>query len=196
MNEIENFKENDLIGKPNLSFYKDIGSISPTTLRYVKVASDLNKIFNGNIGKNICEIGAGYGGQFFILNKIFKINSYVMFDLPEANLLIEKYLKNFSILAKYETSTLDSFNEESDFDLVISNYAFSEIGRNEQIKYINRVLSKSKRGYLTMNSGKKNSEFKHNHLLLDELEDLLPKFKVLEEKPLIWEDNYIIVWGD
>ena len=47
-----------------------------------------------------------------------------------------------------------------------------------------------------MNSGKKNSEFKHNHLLLDELEDLLPKFKVLEEKPLIWEDNYIIVWGD
>jgi len=120
----------------------------------------------------------------------------VMFDLPEANLLIEKYLKNFSILAKYETSTLDSFNEESDFDLVISNYAFSEIGRNEQIKYINRVLSKSKRGYLTMNSGKKNSEFKHNHLLLDELEDLLPKFKVLEEKPLIWEDNYIIVWGD
>ena len=54
INKIETFKDNDLIGNPNLSNYPTIGDISPTTLRYLKVASDLKTIFKGNIGENIC----------------------------------------------------------------------------------------------------------------------------------------------
>jgi|MDSY01.1.fsa_nt_gb putative sugar O-methyltransferase len=195
INEIETFKDNDLIGNPNLSNYPTIGDISPTTLRYLKVASDLKTIFKGNIGENICEIGAGYGGQFLILDKIFKIKRYNIFDLKAATLLIEKYLESFLLNSSYECGTLNKCSFDNEFDLVVSNYAFSEIEKTMQIKYIEKILSKSKRGYLTMNSGKEKSEFRDKHLTLKELEKLLPKFEVLDEKPLIWEDNYIIVWG-
>ena len=195
INKIETFKDNDLIGNPNLSNYPTIGDISPTTLRYLKVASDLKTIFKGNIGENICEIGAGYGGQYLILDKIFKIKRYNIFDLKAATVLIEKYLESFLLNSSYECGTLNKCSFDNEFDLVVSNYAFSEIEKTMQIKYIEKILSKSKRGYLTMNSGKEKSEFRDKHLTLKELEKLLPKFEVLDEKPLIWEDNYIIVWG-
>ena len=195
INKIETFKENDLIGNPNLSNYPSIGNISPTTLRYIKVASDLKFIFKENIGDNICEIGAGYGGQFLILDKVFKLKRYNIFDLKAATLLIEKYLESFLLNSSYKLNTLNKYDSSKEFDLTISNYAFSEIEKSMQIKYIEKVLSKSKRGYLTMNSGKKNSEFRDKHLTLKELENLLPKFEIIDEKPLIWEDNYIIIWG-
>ena len=195
INNIESFKENDLIGNPNVSYYEQIGKISPTTLRYIKVASDLKTIFGDDIGKNICEIGAGYGGQYLILDKIFKIEKYNIFDLKDANNLIEKYLECFLLNSSYELKTINRCSFQNEFDLVVSNYAFSEIEKTMQIKYIEKILLKSKRGYLTMNSGKQNSEFKNKHLMFEDLKKLLPKFEVIEEKPLIWEDNYIIIWG-
>lgn len=55
------FKENDRIGSP-IRFKYDIGEISPTTLRYVKVLLDLKVLFGDLNDLNIVEIGAGYGG--------------------------------------------------------------------------------------------------------------------------------------
>ena len=52
----------------------------------------------------------------------------------------------------YEVTTL---NEQlpCNYDLVISNYAFSELPMLVQQAYIRKVLAYCTRGYLTMNTG-------------------------------------------
>ena len=57
--KIDIYKENDLVGGATTYEYKDIGTISPSTLRYLKVASDIKKLFGENIGDRIAEIGVG-----------------------------------------------------------------------------------------------------------------------------------------
>ena len=47
-----------------------------------------------------------------------------------------------------------------------------------------------------MNSGLTNSAFQTDKLSLAELKNLLPKFEIIDEKPLIHPGNYIIVWGN
>jgi hypothetical protein len=63
------------------------------------------------------------------------------------------------------------------------------------MKYIQKILSKSLRGYLTMNSGLSNSAFQSDKLSMQELKNYLPKFEVIEERPLTHPGNYIIIWG-
>lgn len=46
---INDFKENDLEGGPIVQNYEEIGDISPSTLRYIKVASDLKNILVKNL---------------------------------------------------------------------------------------------------------------------------------------------------
>ena len=64
--QFDRFKINDLVGTPITHSYPIIGTFSPTTLRYIKVASDLQKYFGFNIGEKIAEIGGGYGGRLLI----------------------------------------------------------------------------------------------------------------------------------
>jgi hypothetical protein len=65
MSQIDRFKENDILGGTKLYdySYRDVGLISPSTLRYVKVLCDLYSLFSNLDNFNICEIGGGYGGQ-------------------------------------------------------------------------------------------------------------------------------------
>jgi len=80
--------------------------------------------------------------------------------------------------------------------LVISNYAFSELPLELQKIYIEKVIRKSKRGYLIMNSGMNNfSGRSDGKLHLAELRTLLPVFEILDEIPNTGPDNYVIVWG-
>jgi hypothetical protein len=82
------------------------------------------------------------------------------------------------------------------WDLVISNYAFSELPSDLQKIYVEKVLSKSDRGYLVMNSGMTNySGRSGGKLTLEELRILLPEFQVFKEIPNTGPDNYVIVWG-
>jgi hypothetical protein len=74
---------------------------------------------------------------------------------------------------------------------VISNYAFSELPSHLQRTYIKKVLSNSKRGYLTMNSGRGSSR-DEGKLSIDELRELLPSFEIHEEKPQTASNNYAL----
>ena len=188
-------KENDLIGGAITYEYKGIGAISPSTLRYLKVASDIKNIFGETIGDRIAEIGVGYGGQLLIADKVLKFKQYDLFDLPPVLNLTSKYIESHTLNAAYYTTSLNQHRGDVEYDLVISNYAFSELPSKLQLRYIEKILSKSKRGYLTMNSGKENSAFKEDKLSLADLKKHLPSFEILEEKPLTAKDNYIIVWG-
>ena len=193
--KIDIFKENDLIGGATTYEYEDIGTISPSTLRYLKVASDIKKLFGENVGDRIAEIGIGYGGQLLIADKVLRFKRYELFDLPPVLNLATKYIESHTINSAYHTSTLNQHSGDVYYDLVISNYAFSELPSNLQIRYIKKILLKSKRGYLTMNSGRQNSAFKDDKLSLVDLKKYLPLFEILEEKPLTSTGNYIIVWG-
>jgi putative sugar O-methyltransferase len=192
---IELFKENDLIGGSTTYEYEGIGLVSPSTLRYIKVTSDIKNIFGEEIGDRIAEIGVGYGGQLLIADKVLKFKEYELFDLPPVLNLASKYIESHTLKSAYKITTLNQQRGDIYYDLVISNYAFSELPSKLQIKYIEKVLSKSKRGYLTMNSGKENSAFKDDKLSLSDLIKYLPLFEIIEEMPLTSRNNYIIVWG-
>ncbi|WP_304908565.1 putative sugar O-methyltransferase [Methylotenera sp.] len=195
LDAISKLKENDLVGTPLIYDYPEIGSISPSTLRYIKVSSDLRKFFGDDIGQKIAEIGVGYGGQLLINDKIFDIKEYHLFDLPPVLNLVSKYLECHILNCAYKVLTLNQHVGDFTYDLVISNYAFSELPSQLQLKYIEKVISKSKKGYLTMNSGFENSVFINNKLSLNDLKKLLPSFEIISENPITAPNNYVIVWG-
>ena len=119
------FKENDRIGNPSVYEYGEFGVFSPTTLRYMKVASDLKKHFGDLNNMRIVEIGGGYGGQCLILSKLFSLGSYTIIDLPGPLELTKKYLEALGVMnVQYVPS--DSVSKMAPYDLFLSNYAFSE----------------------------------------------------------------------
>lgn len=185
--------KSDSIGNPQKYSYQGIKiPLSPTTLRYLKVASDLKLLFGSKLGC-VAEIGGGYGGQALVNDQLLDVRHVRIFDLPIVNKLINRYLNSYLFHGAYETTFINN-ESENKYDLAISNYAFSELPEMVQRIYIKKVLSKSSRGYLTMNSGlggKRSS----GKLSIGELKDLLPEFEVFEENPLTSQFNYIICWG-
>ena len=152
VNQIEKIKLNDLQGGAILEQYDEpFGQICPSTLRYTKVMHELELMFGAFDGKNIIEIGVGYGGQCKIINDISKPASYTLVDLPEALALSKRYLSD-SNFTNINYLTQDQLSTDKEYDLVISNYAFSECDKSIQIGYVNDVLKKSESGYITFNT--------------------------------------------
>lgn len=193
LKNISVFKINDSIGSPKVFNYREIGKISPTTLRYVATLVDIYNIFGRKSFHNIIELGAGYGGQFLCFDKVFKIKKYYIFDYYIICDLIKKYLKAFKINTQYKTLTIEKKFFISSVDFFLSNHAFSELPKTLQKEYLYKYIKKSKNGYMVMNSGKKNSVFKKNHLSLIELKEHIPKLKT--KKYIINIPGiYIIYW--
>lgn len=89
--------KNDLVGNPVVAEYNlDDGRMicSPTTLRYIKILSDIVAYFEADKIKRVAEIGVGYGGQCRILQNFLNIDEYNLIDLPEVLALAEKFLAN------------------------------------------------------------------------------------------------------
>jgi putative sugar O-methyltransferase len=183
----------DNVGNPIKFKYQGFNyKLSPTTLRYLKVTSDLKILFGENLG-NVAEIGCGYGGQALVNDQLLNVTFAHLFDLPFVNMLIDRYLNTQLLRGAYRTTVINNTLPQ-DYDLVISNYAFSELPKMLQLAYIKKVIARSKHGYLTMNSGTGSSR-STGKLTLDELKGLLPKFSLIEEEPQTAAHNYIIVWG-
>jgi hypothetical protein len=191
---LENAKINDEIGDPIRFCYPGAGTISPTTLRYLKVACDLREVFGDLSGFKVVEIGGGYGGQCLLADMLWQLRSWTVFDLDAVLLLISRYLECHLMNSSYKVMTLNRFDDEGEeFDLAISNYAFSELPKVLQEKYVSKVLSKARRGYMNMNTG--NDDADKNHMSVDELRAHFPDLTVLEEVPLTAAGNYTVIWG-
>tara|TARA_R110000765_G_C18797810_1_gene593252 strand:+ start:68 stop:853 length:786 start_codon:yes stop_codon:yes gene_type:complete len=195
------FSNNDKYGSPLKFTYKDTASdieeFSPTTLRYVKVLSDLFSMFGSLKGMKIIEIGCGYGGQSKIISSIFNIDSYTYVDLPEVVGLAKKYtdsVEMHEVDRKFITTDNLTLLEES-YDLVISNYAFTECSKEVEKEYIESVLNKSKHGYITCNFISalcgRGEDFSYSK---EELLELLPYAEESPEKPLTFHRNLILSW--
>lgn len=194
---LKRFRANDRYGSPKTYRYPRIGKISPTTLRYIKVLSDLERRFGDLSDKRIVEIGVGYGGQCRLVTSNWPVQSYTLVDLAPALDLARAYLSKF---ARGGSDILDAVafkaaDEDIDgtFDLCISNYAFTELSRETQSRYVRMVVEPSRAGYMTCNfiSG----GFGISSMSPEELFALHQGSEWLPEEPLTHPDNRILVWG-
>jgi putative sugar O-methyltransferase len=189
LNLLDHFRQNDLLGNPQIFNFGHFGNFSPTTLRYVKVTSDLEHLFGDLTQWDIIEIGGGYGGQCKIITDLFKYKSYTIVDLSGPLALTKKYLSDLGI-DNVTFLTEEELPSGKTYDLIISNYAFSECVRPTQQVYLNKALIPSKRGYLTCNNG----EFFNKRELMNQLEIHHLNVQELPEIPLTGERNYLLVW--
>lgn len=190
---IDEFRKNDLIGKPRTYDFGDVGRLSPTTLRYIATALEISEKVGKSKFSNIVEIGGGYGGQASILQSLNFFQKYYIYDLPEVQVLIQK----FSSRREMKNILYPNFAEELnvEFDLVISNYAFSELPRQIQNWYLEKVILKSRNGFMIMNSGYINKTGRSDgKITIGEMQAVIPNLEIFPEEPLTSPDNYLLVW--
>jgi hypothetical protein len=189
---IDLFRQNDLHGNPRICHYADVGAISPSTLRYVKVLGDLASLFTTLDGLNIGEIGVGYGGQCRVISAQFLPSSYHLVDIKPALLLAQRYLDQYAIRSTLSYLTMNELPKTT-YDMIISNYAFTELPRAIQDIYLEKMILNSQRGYITYNdiNPSRFRSYKKHELLA-----MLPGSHILDEVPLTHPNNCIIVWGD
>ena len=79
------------------------------------------------------------------------------------------------------------------YDLLISNYAFTECVKEVQDSYIEKIIKICKRGYITGNFDPKNNLVGGYHL--EELIKKIPhKIIVYEEEPSTYPGNKVLIW--
>jgi putative sugar O-methyltransferase len=182
--------KNDLFGSPLLMEVRGNIKLSPTTLRYLKVASDLQKYFGSLDGARVAEIGIGYGGQCRVLDELHAISKYTLVDLRPVLQLADRYLGQFPLRTAVEYKTMNEL-QPAQYDLVISNYAFTELRREIQDRYLEKILSNARCGYITYNNLTP-PEFRSYSK--SELIGILGA-TVYPEIPLTHEHNCILTWG-
>lgn len=188
---INSFKLNDDYGNPRTFEYPNIGTISPSTLRYIKVLADIKGHFQTADNMDICEIGIGYGGQCRVINAYCKPATYCLVDIQPALGLAQRFLDNFILHSVLTYKTMNELSSRN-YDLVLSNYAFTELPRTIQDVYLTKVILNSKKGYITYNEIVPKG---FNSYKSDELVAMIPGSKVLKEEPLTHPKNCVIVWG-
>jgi hypothetical protein len=155
---IELCKTNDLYGNTKKEIFYDFTTCSPSNLRYILHSLLILEYMSQCCLNDIdaIEIGGGYGGLCFFINKLsplFKINieSYTFFDLPEPLLLQQKYLNDFGFKnLKFEQ--LCGFESLKKNSFLISNYAYSEIREELRDEYTNKILNPYvSHGFMTWN---------------------------------------------
>jgi hypothetical protein len=178
-------------GAPLVYFYPRLGFLSPTTLRYYKVFDELKRLFPNLDEMDIAEIGGGFGGQAAVLRQLSGFKSYTIYDLPEVHELQSRFLKvnNSDSGVLYADGRIAPSGK---FDLVISNYAVSELQRELQVAYFENVVKSSDCGYLTWNLISQN---RLGGLSVDEVLQYIPSATITEESPLTDEGNVLITWG-
>ena len=186
------FTANDEIGGANRCITIENGpSVSPSTLRYVKVLGDL--IYAGLAsGDAIVEIGGGYGGQAVITRNKILWQSYTIFDLPEVRSLQERYLAEQDVSNVLWQQPAPGAVRENPWDFCISNYAFSECNKQMQDWYLEHVILRSNAGYMTCNFI--SHLFGVESYSQEELLARIPYSWLEAENPLTSPGNVVIRW--
>lgn len=187
---------NDSIGNPTKYDFDGI-SMSPTNLRYIYhsllIKSKIERWFPGKKKIKILEIGGGYGGLCLYMNRICKDMEieYTIIDLPEPSMLQRKFLNAVGVLRARTVSMkdIDTIAAEK-FDLVISNYCISEIGRKNQEEYFNKLIVNCDKKFFIWNYLTKSKKF----FFFDSMDiDFINKDDYLfeEERPKTGKNKFI-----
>ncbi len=178
------------VGNPRLSKFED-SELSPTILRYINVSLDLAKKFPKNKFENIVEIGAGYGGQALILEKFYNIKHYTLIDLPQVNQLIKKFFSHHNPNFQYSFSEIENYKSNKNYDLFISNYAFSELPKQLQLTAIKNIVSNTNYGYMIVNNFNKIS---FRYLSQSQYSEHLKNLKIFDEIPESYIFNKVLTF--
>ena len=193
LTHMDGFRKNDAVGSPNICDYGKYGIVCPSTLRYIKILADIIHKFGSLDGMDIFEFGGGYGGQCRIISEVYNFKSYTIVDFPEVKELVNKYLSEFGVPNAKCITTAEL--EDKDYDLFISNFAFTEIDKELQNMYMDKVVNRCKRGYVTCNvSGAMIRE----NIISNSHPELFSKLKhpytVSKETPHTSDDNCLLLW--
>lgn len=200
---IKDFEISERVGSPQLFKYRygflnlQKTLLSPTTTRYIKVLSDLISLFGSLDNKRIIEIGGGYGGLCKIIFDVYNPKSYTLMDLDPCLDLTKKYLDSFEINA-VDYKNINADFSDRDFDLVISNYAFSELARGTQDEYVRKIVDKSRAGYMLCNFKTHTwdaDQYSENELLNLHANSMLFKMNPALSKIDIQYEVSLIAWG-
>jgi len=179
------------IGDPYKYHFPKLGLVSPTELRYTKIIVELELLFGKLDSFVISEIGVGFGAQGGQILNTYKVSSYEFIDLPQPLSLVERYLQKIKSIERV-VLTESGKVRRNQRDLVISNYAFSELNSDLQEYYFDNVISHSKRGYVI-----------YNHITPDgygtmsakEFANRIPGAEIFSESPLSHPGNVLVAWG-
>lgn len=189
---IPKFRHLDSYGNPVKNMIQGLGLFSGTTLRYILIADHIAKLFTLPKDYTAVEIGAGFGGQAYILNTLMPCSHYFIYDLPEVEMLINRMMSTLSVNHVFCLNSHAELPVDS-IDLLISNYALSECDRITQLDYFNRVVAKAKRGYILFNDSNI-----HDHFSLDEFIQLFYangiEPKIQPEPVFSYTGNVLITW--
>lgn len=195
LKELDAFRRLDNFGNPPTTYFPNLGNFSATTLRYIAIADEINKLFILPEHSKIVEVGAGFGGQCYILSQLHTWSKYYIYDLPEPTALIEKMMTALDVKNVVCMPTAAQL-PEGKVDLFISNYAYSECDRETQIDYFERLIKKADRGYLIYNQT--SDLYAINSLTIAEFIQLLEKNgvypRVYNELVPTFVGNLLIVW--
>jgi len=178
-------------GGPAIYRFRGLGRISPTSIRYAKVHQDLNDLFGDLSNYSVTEIGCGYGGMASQIISGEEIVSYDLVDLPEVEKLAIKFVKTM-VNGRSNRIIRANRDAKGKIDLLLSNYAFSELDRKLQDDYIRRYLSRSNRGYMIYNHITP-PEF--NSYTARDICAMIPGAEITEEFPKTDPTNVLIIWG-
>lgn len=189
----------DALGNSKRHFYQGIGNYSPCTLRYVMVLANLKKRFGPLDNLRVVEIGGGFGGLCAVMSTLESKAHYTLIDLPCVLDLAKVFLDKLNI-QNVSYIRHDQLQQVGQYDLLISNYAFSEIEAKYQLEYLEKVIKHVPRGFMTINfTGKL---FGIKSLTRHEIKNFLEKagHKVVIENELTQttprNTNILMTWGN
>lgn len=178
------------LGSPEVFKFKRLGLVSPSTLRYLKVVSDLDVHFPNWKEQTIVEVGVGYGGQFCAFKELGHTKDYIGIDLEVVAELAKKYTEVSGFQGATNFMNFDGELPSSDGHLFVSNYAFSELAPVHQAFYLEHYIKTSASGYVTWNQL---SELNLGGMTAEELKRIV-NGRILREEPLTSPGNCLIVW--
>jgi hypothetical protein len=184
----ERITENDAHGNPERLQLEPQGYAASTTMRYAWNVVDMDAHGVVLEGSDIVEVGGGYGGLCRMIHAFHKPKSYTIVDLPEALALADRYLKCYGIDARMVSC--DTYGEEP-IDTFISNYALTELTKDVQDGYVNKLMTRAVCGYVTFNSQPRNASHQYS---LDELEFMVPGGTVIEAENIKRSECQVLIW--
>jgi hypothetical protein len=144
LENIHKYSLNDTIGNPEYVRILSNTIISPSTLRYLNTAIEIETFFKFDKKIKVCELGVGYGGLSYIMNCHFDIESYCLIDTDNVQKLAKKYLDRLGI----STHTTEF---QKPVDLFISEFCLSEFDDLDLYKFYEDYILNSENVYLSMN---------------------------------------------
>jgi hypothetical protein len=184
----ERIVDNDCYGNPERVELAPHGYAASTTMRYAWNVTDMENRGILLSSADIVEVGGGYGGLCRMIHEFHKPNSYTIVDIPEALALADRYLKHYGIHARMVPC--DAYGLEP-IDTFISNYALTELTKDLQDGYANKLLKRAVYGYVTYNSQPRNAS---NQYSLSDLKTMAPGRSETYEENVKRSECQVLTW--